>query len=133
MNLGKRLWLISALLCLTVVLAGCSSGVRIGWAGRDSHASMKARYTHWSGSKQKIISLEKNDVLEFVYEAKVNKGSLIIEVLAPAGEALLSVSLEQDTEDKLQLTAEEAGKHVVRVRGAGAGGSFSTSWIKIQP
>ncbi len=133
MNLGKRLWLISALLCLTVVLAGCSSGLRIGWMGSDSHASMQAKYTHWSGSKQKTINLEKNEVLEFAYEAKVKKGSLVIEVLAPADEALLSVSLEQDTEDKLQLTAEEAGKYIVRVRGAGAGGSFSTSWTKIQP
>jgi hypothetical protein len=129
--LRKRLCGLCVLIGVALVLTGCSSGIRLGWAGSDSIASMRARYAHWSGSKQKLISLEANDVLELTYKAKVNKGSLIIEVLPPEGDALLAVNLEQDAEQTVKLTAEEAGRYVVKVRGEGTGGSFSISWTTV--
>lgn len=133
MSLGKRLWLISVLLCLTVVLSSCSSGVRLGWMGSDSPSSMQARYAHWNGTKQMTITLEKNNVLEVVYDANVKKGSLLVEVLTPAGEILHAITLGQDAREKLQLTAVEAGKYLVRVVGEGTGGGFSVAWTRIQP
>lgn len=132
MSLKRQLGLLAFLFCFAVVLAGCSSssGLRIGWVGSDGRASMQARYAHWNGNKQKSISLAEGDMLEFDYEVKVSKGSLTIEVFAPSGDALHTLNLEQDAEEKMEITAQEAGRYTVRVRGEGTQGSFFISWSK---
>jgi hypothetical protein len=118
-----------ALLLMTSLLAGCgSTTVQVGWVGSSVPGHIEYRYTTFDGVERKTFRAEAGQTTTFDCDVTVEKGTLLLQVVAPDGESLWEETFRQDTADTVTLTASQNGFHTVRIEGKATGGSFDISW-----
>jgi len=118
-----------ALLLMTSLLAGCgSSTVKVGWVGSSGPGRMGYRYTTFDGVDRKTFRAEAGQTMTFDYDVTVEKGSLLLKVVAPDGESIWEEAFRKDTTDTVTLTAPQNGLYTIRIEGQATGGSFDLSW-----
>jgi len=119
-----------ALLLMTSLLAGCSgsSTVKVGWVGSSDSVRMGYRYTTFDGVERKTFRAEAGQTMTFDYDVTVEKGALLLKVVAPDGESLWEETFSKDTTDTVTLTAPQNGLYTIRIEGQATGGSFDLSW-----
>jgi len=118
-----------ALLLMTSLLAGCgSSTVKVGWVGSSGPGHTGYRYTTFDGVERKTFRAEAGQTIGLDYDVTVEKGALVLKVVAPDGESLWEETFREDTADTVTLTASQDGLYTIRVEGQATGGSFDISW-----
>ncbi len=117
-----------ALLLMTSLLAGCgSSTVRVGWVGSSGPGRMGYRYTTFDGVERKTFRAEADQTMTFDYDVTVEKGALLLKVVAPDGESIWEETFRKDTTDTVTLTAPQNGLYTVRIEGQATGGNLDIS------
>jgi len=118
-----------ALLLMTSLLVGCgSSTVKVGWVGSSDSGHIGYRYTTFDGVERKTFRAEAGQTMTFDYDVTVEKGALVLKVVAPDGENLWEETFREDAADTVTLTASQNGFHTVRIEGQSTSGSFDISW-----
>jgi len=125
----KATLLALALLLMTSLLAGCgSSTVKVGWVGSSGPGHTGCCYTTFDGMERKMFRAEADQTITFDYDVTVEKGALLLKVVAPDGESLWEETFREDAADTVTLTAPQDGLYTIRVEGQATGGSFDISW-----
>lgn len=118
-----------ASLLMTSLLAGCgSSTVKIGWVGSSGPGRMGYRYTTFDGVERKMFRSEADQAITLDYDVTVEKGALVLKVVAPDGEGLWEETFREDASDTVTLMAPQNGLCTIRVEGQATGGGFDLSW-----
>ncbi len=118
-----------ALLLMTSLLVGCgSSTVKVGWVGSSDSGHIGYRYTTFDGVERKTFRAEAGQTMTFEYDVTVEKGVLLLKVVAPDGENLWEETFREDAADTITLTAPQNGLYTIRIEGQATGGSFDLSW-----
>jgi len=118
-----------ALLLMTSLLTGCgSSTVKVGWVGSSGPGRMGYRYTTFDGVERKTSRAEAGQTMTFDYDVTVEKGALLLKVVAPDGESIWETTFREDAADTVTLTAPQNGLYTIHIEGQATGGSFDISW-----
>jgi hypothetical protein len=96
--------------------------------GSSVPGHIEYRYTTFDGVERKTFRAEAGQTTTFDCDVTVEKGTLLLQVVAPDGESLWEETFRQDTADTVTLTASQNGFHTVRIEGKATGGSFDISW-----
>jgi len=116
------------MLCLLLV-AGCTSEIRIGYIGSTQLHKMSARYVTYAGSNSKNINLSTGDGVQISYDIELKKGSISLSLTAPDGEVMWEESIDGHNSDEVTFTASQTGNHKLLLRATDAGGRHEVSWI----
>jgi len=122
---------VSLFILASLLLTGCGtyrSQVRISWAGSSNSGRMAYRYKTFSGVERKNERLEAGDTLIFEYDATVEEGTLTLQVEDPDDAPLWETTLRENGQDRVELTAEQAGTYTIVVEGDNTGGKFEVAW-----
>ena len=125
----KATLLALASLLMTSLLVGCvSSTVKVGWVGSSDLGHIGYRYTTFDGMERKTFRAEAGQTISLDYDVTVEKGALVLKVVAPDGKALWEETFREDAADTVTLTAPQNGFHTVHIEGQATGGGFDLSW-----
>jgi len=125
----KATLLALVLLSMTGLLVGCgSSTVKIGWVGSSGPGHTGYRYTTFDGVERKTFRAQAGQTISLDYDVAVEKGALVLKVVAPDGESLWEETFREDAADTVTLTAPQNGLGTIRIQGQATGGSFDISW-----
>lgn len=121
--------LMAALLLLVVLVAGCGqSSVRLGWVETSSPGHLKATYDEFTGVATQTVPTQPGETLYLVYDARVEKGRLSLEVEGPLGETVWCTVLCNDCGETRTLPVTMPGCYAISVRGEATEGSFDVKW-----
>jgi hypothetical protein len=119
----------ATLVVLAVVLVACSqSSIRLGWVETSSPGHLKATYAEFTGTEARTVLVQPGKTLYLEYDAKVDQGSLLLEVEDPYGKPVWCVSLCEDCGETKALPVNSAGCYTVSVQGKAAKGGFDLKW-----
>jgi len=125
----KAILLALASLLMASLLAGCvSSTVKVGWVGSSDLGHMGYRYTTFDGVERKMFRAEADQTIALNYHVIIEKGALVLKVVAPDGETLWEETFRKDSADTVTLAAPQNGFHTIRIEGQATGGGFDLSW-----
>lgn len=128
-RINKAKYLLSGIIILGILLAGCSQGGSYKIIMGDIHAeenSIKGSYNTFSGNYYKKVELDKNSKIVLALNAETESGSLIAQLIDPDGNKILE--LEEGAQK--ETTINESGKYEMKVIGNDHKGDFNLEWIK---
>ena len=129
MDNARKTLLATMLVMLVGLLVGCDqSGVRVGWVEASSPGHVKAEYAQFTGTETRTVLAQPGETLYLEYDAKVDRGSLHLEVDNPYGETIWCTSLCEDCGETKELPVKEAGCYTISIRGEATEGSFDLKW-----
>lgn len=134
-----KMFLIIILSCTLVLLSACGAGpihlgnlkigeVRIGMIGAEKPGEMDYSYSTFNGYESQSLDLKAGQNLKIEYEVKVSKGNLRLAVEGPEAEILWETVLEEDGQDRVEVTIEAEGRYLLYIEGEQTGGSFRVNW-----
>jgi hypothetical protein len=112
------------MLCLGALLLGACTGTRperrLKYSGMSHGNKMAYTYARFTGIEERRERLEVKQTVALAYAAKVDRGTLTVQVQAPSGATMWEVALSESVdEQQVELTAVPAkwGKRACRFLG----------------
>ena len=108
--------------------------LQIGMVESSGFNSTEARFHTLTGRKSWRENLGKGDTFSLEYDAKLEKGSLLLQVENPQGEVIWerTVAEGESAGEVIELTAGESGTYTIAVVGDGAGGEYELAWEQVE-
>jgi len=126
-NYKGSLWVV--LLFIALAVAGCStSQIRIGWIGTQSTDHMAYQYERFKGIERAAIYVQGGETLALAFDAEVEDGILVLQVIDPDEAVLWERTLRSDSAGDVRLPMEQEGHYKITIKGQDTKGKFETSW-----
>jgi hypothetical protein len=114
---------------LISLLTACGqSTLEIGMVETNLPGRWQASYATFTGTKFDTLQAEAGDTLTLEYDVQVDTGTLTLEIRSPRNRLLWDTSLQDNADDTVNLTLEQAGSYTISIKGDAAGGAFALSW-----
>ena len=117
-------------LAIGSLLVGCGarSSLRIGWLEAGGPRHKEARYRWFSGLERASIRAETGETIELDYDVDVEKGTLAMTLVDPAGDASWARTFEEDADDTVRIEARQDGRFRLQIEGESTAGRFEIAW-----
>jgi len=111
-----------------LLMAGCSptSTVKVGYLQNTLPDGAEASYFTFDGTERYSFKVKEGDEIRFVFDYRVEKGSLMFQLVSPGGEVVWTSPAHVDSgSTSVSTDALESGRYKVLVIGEETGGGYT--------